>query len=78
VEFSLKVCNHQVGDVSLKHRVGVLADSESEERRQTVLPTVSESDCQSETGTKSVLPTQPFSERIACQFFALKYENSTE
>jgi hypothetical protein len=29
VEFSFKVGNHQVGDLLLKGRVGVLADSES-------------------------------------------------
>jgi hypothetical protein len=38
-----------MGDLSLKGRVGVLADSESNERRQFVLPTVWEYNCQPKT-----------------------------
>jgi hypothetical protein len=35
--------NHQVGDLSLKGRVGVLADNELDKRRQMVLLSVLES-----------------------------------
>ncbi|MDR1142443.1 MAG: hypothetical protein LBL62_12180 [Planctomycetaceae bacterium] len=55
MEFSLKV-----GDLSLKGRVGVLADSELEERRLMVLPFVLES--------MPRQPARPFSEGIAHLF----------
>ncbi|MDR1140647.1 MAG: hypothetical protein LBL62_03075, partial [Planctomycetaceae bacterium] len=49
-----------MGDLSLKGRVGVLADSESEERRLMVLPFVLES--------MPNQPARPFSEGIAHLF----------
>jgi hypothetical protein len=53
-----------VGNLSLKGRVGVLADSELEERRQMVLLSVLES--------MQTQPAQPPSGRIAHLFSRLK------
>jgi hypothetical protein len=53
-----------VGDLSLKGRVGVLADSELDERRQMVLLSVLES--------MQTQPAQPPSGRIAHLFSWLK------
>jgi hypothetical protein len=50
----------EVGDLSLKGRVGVLVDSESDSRRQIVLPSILES--------IKTQPAQPPSGRIAHLF----------